>query len=75
MKDKQTIKEESDNIIKCLAFIYDINYIYSFKYIKENHLIDNIYKTIKDKEKFKYYFDKINNYIDNKIKENDNNVR
>ena len=73
--DYKNTKNDADNVIKYLAFIYDINYIYSFKYIKEKHIIDNIYKTIKDKEKFKYYFDKINNYIDNKIKENDNNVR
>ena len=73
--DYKNTKNDADNVIKYLAFIYDLNYIYSFKYIKEKHIIDTIYKTIKDKEKFKYYFDKINKYIDNRIKENDKNVR
>ena len=64
-------KTETDVIVKIFAYVFDLNYTFSFKYLKENYIIENIYKKIKDKEKFKYYFDKINEYINDKIKEMD----
>ena len=67
--ENKNIKTESDKILKHLAFVYDLNYIYSFKYLKENDIIEKIYQRIKNKEKFKDYFIKINNYIDEKLKE------
>ena len=67
-KDKPINKKdnvtEADNIITFLAFVYDLNFQFSFKYLKENHIIDKIFEKVKDKEKFKYYFDKVNKYVD-----------
>ena len=57
----------SDRIITLLAFVYDLNYKYSFKYLKENSIVERIYNNINNKEKYKYYFDKIIKYIDSKL--------
>ena len=61
------IKNKSDKILLDLAFVYDLNFDYSFKYLKETKLIDKIYESIENKEKYKKYFDFINKYIDERI--------
>ncbi|MFQ8642885.1 MAG: HD domain-containing protein [Oscillospiraceae bacterium] len=63
------IKNGSDGIVYHLGYIYDLNFNSSFKYLKDNKLIDKIFEKIKDKEKFKPYFEEIKKYIDSKIKE------
>ena len=50
-------------------FLYDLNYVYSFKYIKEHRLRENIYKNTQNKDKFKEYFDYIINYVNRRILE------
>lgn len=60
-------KNQSDNILLSLAMVFDLNFEYSFKYLHDRKLIDKIFENIKDKEKFKIYFDYINDYIKNKI--------
>ena len=67
--DYKSIITNADNIIKTLAYIYDLNYTFSFKYLKENDIIEKIYQKLKNKEKFKIYFNKINSYIEEKLKE------
>ena len=47
--------------------VFDLNYDYSFKYLKENKLIEKMYENIKNKELFKEYFDYVNKYIDERI--------
>jgi len=58
----------SDNVILKIAMIFDLNFEYSYKYIRENKLIDKIFETLENKEKYKIYFDYIKNYIDEKEK-------
>lgn len=75
--NKKTIKlldckNKNDKIIVYLAFIFDINYDSSIKYIKENKMHEKLYEVIKNKEIFKPYFDFINEYINERI---DKNVR
>lgn len=60
------VKNNSDNVILKLAMVYDLNFNYSFKHIYNMKLIDKIYTNIKNKEKFKPYFDYINKYIEEK---------
>ena len=49
-----------------LALIFDLNFNYSFKYLKDNKIIETIYNNLTDKNKFKYYFDVIYKIIDSK---------
>ena len=58
----------ADRVITTLALIYDLNYKYSFKYLKQSKVLEQIYENINDKDKFKYYFDKIFKYIDERCK-------
>lgn len=57
-------KSKSDNIILILAMVFDLNFKYSFEHLKKYNLIDKIYEKIKNKDKFKSYFDFINKYIE-----------
>lgn len=79
LKVKETFEDEkqinrkdeisgADRVITTLALIYDLNYKYSFRYLKKYKIIEQIYDNINDKDKFKYYFDKIFKYIDEKSK-------
>ena len=67
--DKKNEITEADHAIGIFALIYDINYDYSFNHLKQYKIYDQIFEKIKDKNKFKPYFDKVNNYIESKIKE------
>ena len=64
LKDSTT----NDKLIIMLALIYDLNFEYSFKYIKQNKIIDKIQKQV-EKEIFEIYFKEIENYIEEQIKE------
>ncbi len=61
-------KTESEKIISYLALIFDLNYNESIKYILDNKIIDNFYNNLKDKEKYKEYFDYAKNYLKERIK-------
>lgn len=69
--NREVIKSLNDKILLSLAFIFDINYDYSFKYIKEHQLIEKIFNQIENKDRFKIYFDYIIKYIEKRV----NNVR
>ena len=51
-----------------MAFGFDLNFNYSYKYYIENNVIDNIYQRLTNKDIFKEYVDMINNYIERKCK-------
>ncbi len=57
---------QNDLILARLSFIFDINYQYSFEYIKETELLSKIYNNIIDKKKFKKYFEIAFNYLKEK---------
>ena len=61
------IKSPNDKIILFLSFIYDINYEASFKYIKEKKIIKKLYELIKNKKRFKEFFEYVIKYIDERI--------
>lgn len=67
-KTIQKIKDGSnyDNIVMKLALIYDLNFEYSFKYIKTNKIIDKMQKQI-DMKVFRKYIDEIRKYMEEKI--------
>ncbi|MBR3229904.1 MAG: HD domain-containing protein [Bacilli bacterium] len=65
--NSKDIKSDIDISLRSLALIYDLNYKYSYTYLKENKIIEKMYKKVKDKEKLKPYFEEINKYIERKI--------
>lgn len=64
-----TIKNNNDRVISYLSFVYDINYIYTIKYILNNKIMEKYYGLLDNKEMFKPYFDEINKYMVNFIRE------
>ena len=67
---KQQLKRtKSDIVVFYLAMIYDMNFKYSYKYLKQNKLIEGIFEQLNSKEKFKPYFKYIENYMKEGTKE------
>ena len=63
-------KNKNDDILLDIAMIFDLQFDYSLKYIKEMKLIDKIYENIENKAMFKPYFDYINKYIEKRCQDN-----
>lgn len=66
---KEDRKTNSDKIVFYLGMMYDFNFKYSYKYIKENSILEKMYDLINKNEKFKPYFNHIDNYIEEGSKE------
>ena len=66
---KEDRKTNSDKIVFYLGMMYDFNFKYSYKYIKENGILEKMYDLINKNEKFKPYFNHIDNYIEEGSKE------
>ena len=65
--DFHNIKSKNDKIVLDFALVFDINFPSSFKYIKENKLIEKMYENLSNKERFKEYYEYIINYINERI--------
>lgn len=65
--NKKNIKNKNDLILLNLAMVFDLNFSYSFKYLKRNKIIEKMYSRIRNIEVFKEYFDYIINYINEKV--------
>lgn len=50
-------KTNSEKIISYLALVFDLNFKESAKYLLEKNILENLYEVIKNKEKYKEYFD------------------
>ena len=70
IKEKD-VKTKGDKIINILSFIYDINYTYSLKIIKENNYIEEMFNNLGKPENLKPYFEIINRVINQKIEKED----
>jgi len=57
---------KNDSLLVMFAFVFDLNYDYSFKYYKENNIIDKMYNKLNNKNKFKEYVKILNEYIEGK---------
>ena len=62
------VKTYADKVLSILALVYDINYAYTFELLKDFNYINKIYDSLENKEFYKDYFDKINNYIEKRMK-------
>ena len=70
---RPSLKTKTDRLSVSLGFIFDINYQYSFKYLKENNYYNQIidyYKNKLDNDKFKNQLEEIRKVINNYIEEN-----
>ena len=71
--DRKQIKTKTDRFSVALGFIFDINYKYSFKYLKENKYLDTIidfYENKLNSEEFNKQLEEIRKVINNYIEVN-----
>ena len=59
----------NDNIISFLCFVFDLEFSFSYNYLYEHKIFANIYEKLKNKDKFKHYFEEIDKYLQTKIGE------
>ena len=57
------VKTVNDKILVFLAFAFDLNYDYSKQTILEKGYYDKMFEHIKNKDKFKPYFDEVKKYL------------
>ncbi len=55
---------KNDAIVTMIAFVFDLNFKYSYNYFRTNKFIDKMLEKLNDKERFKYYIDKAKEYIE-----------
>ena len=63
-RDENTTK--NDALLIMFGFVFDLNFDYSFKYYKENNIIEKMYNKLNDKSKFIEYVEILNKYIEGK---------
>lgn len=63
---KDVRKNYNDRIVLVFSFIYDINFVESLEYIKENGLFDKLYSRL-DSDVFKKYYEHLCKYIEERI--------
>ena len=64
--NNKDITTPSNHAIAMIALVFDIKYEYSFKHIKKFSLLEKMYENMKNKEKFKYYYDKAIKYVEDR---------
>lgn len=66
--DYGDIISNNDRIVEILSLIYDINFKYSFEYLKEKNYVNDLYDNLNNKDILKEYIDKINKFIEKRCK-------
>ena len=61
--DHTKVKSFSDKVLWKLAFVFDINYKWTLKYIEKENIIDEIYNNLIYKNKIKYYYNYVKKYL------------
>lgn len=69
--DRKKALSDNDYILTELAYVFDINYKYSYEKLKKENYINKIYEEMDNKEIFKPFIDEINEYIEMRVNEND----
>ncbi|MBR3209861.1 MAG: HD domain-containing protein [Bacilli bacterium] len=67
--NNKDINSKADICLRTLSLIYDLNYKYSYEYLKKENIIESLYNQISDKEKMKKYFKKTNEFIERRCQE------
>ena len=63
------VNSKADALLRTICLIYNLNFKYSFKYVKENKILDGIFNKIENKEIIKPYFNEIKKYVERKAGE------
>lgn len=63
----EKIKNNSEHMLLHLSMVFNFEYDFSLKWIKDNNYIDKMFENVQRKEKFKKYFDYVLKYIDERI--------
>jgi len=66
--NKKDSKNVNEDVLLKLAMAFDLNFEYSYRYIKSNKLIDNMLNKIKNKKLFEPYFNYVNEVIEKRKK-------
>jgi len=66
----EDVKSDNDKAILVLSYIFDINFKYSYQYIKDNDMIWKLFENINNRSRFIRYFVFAEKYIDERIDEN-----
>ena len=61
---KEDRKTNSDRIIFYLCMMYDFNFKYSYKFIKEKEILEKIFNLVNKNEKFEPYFNYMGEHIE-----------
>ena len=64
---RKDVKSNNDSIVLALSMIFDLNFDYSFNYLIERNLLWRIYDNINEKERFKDYFECVDDYIHERV--------
>lgn len=59
-------KTHNDSVMIMLAFVFDLNFKYSYEYFRDNDFVNKMYDKLKNKSIFKEYVDELNKYIEGK---------
>lgn len=59
-------KTHNDSVMIMLAFVFDLNFKYSYEYFRDNDFVNKMYSKLKNKSIFKEYVDELNKYIEGK---------
>ena len=62
------IKNDNDDIILKLAMLFDLKYKYAIKHVIENNTLEKMFLKIKDKQRFKEYFEYMYKHLINLLK-------
>ena len=65
---KEFLKNKNDFIVLNLSYVYDINFEFSLKMIKEEKILYKLYNEIKNKKIFQPYFETIIKYLKERTK-------
>ena len=66
--NKEDVKNVNDMALLKLAMVFDLNFKYSFKYLKDNKILNNILNKIENQELLEPYFEYVKDIIEKREK-------
>lgn len=60
---------KNDSVLVMIAFVFDLNFDYSYQYFKDHKFINKMYKKLENKKLFEPYANKANDYVERKCED------
>lgn len=57
---------KNDSVMTMLAFVFDLNFEYSYRHFRDNDFINKLFAKLKNKDIFEEYVNKLNEYVERK---------